>query len=62
MLCFKFNGRLWGVTEDGLTPFFEEELPPRRRKINLLSVLGDREGLLLKLAFLLSAGQFLFLC
>lgn len=28
------------MTEDGLTPFFEEELPPRRRKINLLSVLG----------------------
>lgn len=50
------------MTEDGLTPFFEEELPPRRRKINLLSVLGDRGGLLLKLAFLLSAGQFLFLC
>lgn len=48
------------MTEDGLTPFFEEELPPRRRKINLLSVLGDQGGIASQTCLSLKCGTISF--
>lgn len=45
------------MTGDWLTPLFEEGCPIGVEKQNLLSVMGYRE-MVLKLSFLLNAGQF----